>query len=360
MVIASNWMLGNADGEEQPPSNGRVEESDVDVADFSIGALFDRLLDAVVIARLATGRIVLWNPAAEKLFGYTAAEAIGQSIEILMPAPIAQVHRAGLERYMRTGHGLIVDAGTPVAMPARTKNDEGLRVELSLSELRSKRGERFALAVIRDAMHKKHLELTSLELAQARVARTEAEAELAARDDLLESVAATLQAEPQPDALRRLATALADFSRVHGGELRVRPRDADLVDLVHAAADSVRRRATGRRLLVHAPPAVPAKFDPARTRQVLEEVMDEAIHRTSDGGHIEIRLDQPSPRTAEVTVRTAGPGWPRELGVGLHLCRTLMQRQGGAFNTALTTTGGLEVVLTFQGSPDRLRRKRPR
>jgi PAS domain S-box-containing protein len=358
MVIASNWVLGSADGTEQPPSRGGVEESRVDVADFSIGALFDRLLDAVVIARLATGRIVLWNPAAEKLFGYTAAEAIGQSIEILMPEPIADVHRAGLERYMRTGHGLIVDAGTPVTMPARTRDGEGLRVDLSLSELSNSHGERFALAVIRDAMHEKHLELTILELAQARVARSEAQAELAARDELLESVAATLQAEPQPDELRRLAAALADFSRVHGGELRVRPRDADLVDLVHAVADAVRRRATGRRLLVHAPPAVPAKFDPARTRQVLEQVMDEAIHRTGKGAPIEIRLEQSSPRTAEVIVRTAGPGWPRELGVGLHLCRTLMQRQGGAFATALTPSGGLEVVLTFQSSPDRLRRKR--
>src|SRR5207302_5293403 len=127
------------------------------------------------------------------------------------PAPIANVHRAGLERYMRMGHGLIIDAETPVAMPARTKNDESLRVELSLSELTNSSGERFALAVIRDAMHKKHLELTNLELAQARVARTEAEAELAARDNLLESVAATLQAEPEPDELRRLAGALADF-----------------------------------------------------------------------------------------------------------------------------------------------------
>src|ERR1700704_1644777 len=224
MVIASNWMLDNADGEEQPPSS-EVAESDVDVADFSIGTLFDRLLDAVVIARLATGRIVLWNPAAEKLFGYSAAEAIGQSIEILMPTPIAEVHRAGLERYMRAGHGLIIDAGTPVEMPARTKYDEGLRGELSLSEVQTSYGERFALAVIRDAMHKKHLELTNLDLAQARVARSEAQAELAARDELLESVAATLQAAPEPDELRRLASALADFSRVHDGELRVRPKD---------------------------------------------------------------------------------------------------------------------------------------
>src|SRR3981081_132645 len=111
MVVASNCMLGNADGEEQPPSGGGLDESDVNVADFSIGALFDRLLDAVVIARIATGRIVLWNPAAEKLFGYSAAEAIGQSLEILMPTPIAEVHRAGLERYMRAGHGLLIDSG---------------------------------------------------------------------------------------------------------------------------------------------------------------------------------------------------------------------------------------------------------
>src|SRR3982074_1269803 len=100
MVIASNWILGHADGKEQPPS-GAVEESDVDVADFSIGTLFDRLLDAVVIARLATGRIVLWNSAAEKLFGYTAAEAIGQSIEILMPEPIAPDPPAGLGAHLR-------------------------------------------------------------------------------------------------------------------------------------------------------------------------------------------------------------------------------------------------------------------
>src|SRR6184192_1907565 len=134
MVIASNWMLGNADGEELPSANGGVEESDVDVADFSIGTLFDRLLDAVVIARLTTGRIVLWNPAAEKLFGYTAEEAIGRSIEMLMPEPVARVHRAGLERYLRSGHGLIVDADTPVEMPARTRRGEDIRIDLSLSE----------------------------------------------------------------------------------------------------------------------------------------------------------------------------------------------------------------------------------
>ena len=81
--------------------------------DLDVGVLFDRLLDAVIVARLSTGRIELWNPAAEKLFGFSAHEAIGQSIEIIMPAAIADVHRMGYERYLRTGHGLIIDAGAP-------------------------------------------------------------------------------------------------------------------------------------------------------------------------------------------------------------------------------------------------------
>src|SRR6266566_2629064 len=41
-------------------------------SDLNLGQLFDRVLDAVVVAELATGRIVLWNPAAERLFGYAA------------------------------------------------------------------------------------------------------------------------------------------------------------------------------------------------------------------------------------------------------------------------------------------------
>src|SRR5205823_6286443 len=116
---------------------------------------------AVVIARLSTGHIVRWNRAAEKMFGYTAAEAIGQSIEILMPEPIAQLHRNGLERYVRSGHGLLMDADAPVEMPARTRSGDEVRVELSLSEIRNDEGERFAVAILRDGAHRRQHELTN-------------------------------------------------------------------------------------------------------------------------------------------------------------------------------------------------------
>src|SRR5216684_5463611 len=242
-------VLGRADKRERSDSGSADVASSAQVAsgnatDLDVGVLFDRLLDAVVVARLSTGRIELWNPAAEKLFGFSALEAIGQSIEILMPEPIADVHRVGYERYLRTGHGLIIDAGAPVEMPARTKSGDDIRIELSLSELQNSSGERFVLAVIRDAMNHKRLELTNLELSQARVARSEAEAAVVVRDELLDGVTATLQAAPDHDELQRLAIALGDFRRLHTGQLTVSPQDGDLVDLVSAAADGVRRRAT--------------------------------------------------------------------------------------------------------------------
>jgi PAS domain S-box-containing protein len=330
--------------------------------DLDVGVLFDRLLDAVVVARLSTGRIELWNPAAEKLFGFSAHEAIGQSIEIIMPPAIANVHRIGYERYLRTGHGLIIDAGAPVEMPARTKDGEDIRIELSLSQLQNSSGERFALAVIRDAMNHKRLELTNLELTQARVARSEAEAAVVARDELLDGVTATLQAAPDLDELHRLTTALSDIRRLHTGQLTVSPEDGDLVDVVSAAVDGARRRARGRRIRLNTPPRLPATFDAPRTRQVLEQVLDEAWHRTPDGSRLDIRLENISPRIAQVTVSAPGTGADRGVGIGLHLSRELMHRQGGTFSAVVTLNGGLEVVMTLPapalGFPNRRPRRR--
>src|SRR6267378_2537654 len=69
MVLAEHAVHALAFNDDSP----RSAEMGVDL---DVGALFEQALDAVVIARLSTGRIVMWNPAAEKLFGYTARDAI--------------------------------------------------------------------------------------------------------------------------------------------------------------------------------------------------------------------------------------------------------------------------------------------
>jgi PAS domain S-box-containing protein len=334
-------------------------QSTADLSDMGIGpgVLFDRLLDAVVIARLSTGRIVQWNGAAEKLFGYRADEVIGKSIEILMPEPIARLHQIGFERYLRTGRGLIIDARGPVEMPARTRGGEEIRVELALSELQNAQGERFALAVIRDATLRKQVELTNLELVQARVARSEAEAAVSERDQLLECVAASLENHPTDAELERLVDALADIRRLQQGQVKVRPVDGDVVDLMHAACDAARRRMVGRRLLIHTPPSVPASFDPARLRQVFDQVLDELIRLSRDGAHIEARVEALSPQLVQVRLQADGVGEARPASIGLQLSRLLMQQQGGTLSSLHSSSGSLEVVMTLPGSPHPMRRR---
>ena len=58
--------------------------------------------DAVIAAN-AKGEIVLWNPGAERLFGHTEAEALGQSLDIITPERLRQRHWTGYEKSMATG-----------------------------------------------------------------------------------------------------------------------------------------------------------------------------------------------------------------------------------------------------------------
>ncbi|MBV9899248.1 MAG: PAS domain S-box protein [Chloroflexi bacterium] len=362
MVVATKLMHALDEGPRPAGIHPQAVPLTSSTPELEMGVLFQRVLDAIVVARLSTGTIVLWNAAAEKLFGYPAEEAIGQSIEMLMPEPIAQVHRAGMARYQRTGHGLIIDAEGSVEMPARKRSGEEIRVELSLSELRDSNGERYAVAAIRDATMRKQLELTTLELVQARVARSEAEAELAGRDELLATLTCSLENDPSSDDLELLVRTLNNFRQLHTGELRLRSVETDLVDIVHAAADDARRHMPRRRFLVHTPPLASVTCDPARMRQVLDQVLDEACRRTRDGSRIEIRLELISPHVIQLALRSDACGDARVAGPGLQLSRTLVQRQGGTFTTAISSGGSLEVVMTLPGSPHPPRRRpsRPR
>ena len=59
--------------------------------------------DAIVAAG-ADGSIVLWNPAAERIFGYTESEALGQSLDLIIPERLRHRHWEGYRQVMQTGH----------------------------------------------------------------------------------------------------------------------------------------------------------------------------------------------------------------------------------------------------------------
>jgi len=154
----------------------REPVSVVEPNDLGFGRLFWAIRDAVVVGEAARGRIVLWNPAAEALFGYQAAEVLGRPIEILVPDAFKERHRAGITRYAVTGHGALFEARSPVELPALRKDGSEITIELTLSPMEESgsRG-RYVMALVRDVTERKRAEAERLVLERERAARTAAE-----------------------------------------------------------------------------------------------------------------------------------------------------------------------------------------
>ncbi|MCI0462879.1 MAG: PAS domain S-box protein [Gemmataceae bacterium] len=92
--------------------------------------LTEATLDGIVVAD-RTGHITLFNPAAERIFGYQARETIGQPLTLLIPPEYHDQHRAGFERYLRTGVSRIV--GSTVELHGQRKDGSTFPLELALS-----------------------------------------------------------------------------------------------------------------------------------------------------------------------------------------------------------------------------------
>lgn len=138
-------------------------------SDVGIGQLFERIADAVIVGNADDGRIVLWNPAAERMFGYRAAEVVGQEIDLIIPERQRAAHRAGLRRYC-SGVRKVADAGVTLELPALRRDGREFMIELSLTSLEPVGGRpHLVLALLRDVT-----ERTRLRAEQA--ARVEAEA----------------------------------------------------------------------------------------------------------------------------------------------------------------------------------------
>src|SRR5215212_4791215 len=118
-------------------------------------AVVDAALDAIVTMS-ADGLIRSFNHSAELIFGYTAEEAIGQRLEMLMPERFRKLHRAGLRRYLNTGEAHAI--GQPrLELAGRRKDGTEFPLELSISETREREDILF-IGIVRDITERKRAE----------------------------------------------------------------------------------------------------------------------------------------------------------------------------------------------------------
>jgi PAS domain S-box-containing protein len=100
-------------------------------------------------------KILFVNPAAEKVFGYTSGEMLGQPLTLLMPEYLRQIHRAALERYTRTGKRHV--SWNCVELPGLHKSGREIPLELSFGEC-IKGDRHFFTGVVRDVTERKRAE----------------------------------------------------------------------------------------------------------------------------------------------------------------------------------------------------------
>ncbi|HVR15041.1 MAG TPA: PAS domain S-box protein, partial [Candidatus Limnocylindrales bacterium] len=106
------------------------------------------------------GRVVLFNPAAERIFGYTRDEVIGQKVNMLMAEPYATEHDEYIARYESTGEAHAI--GRIRTVTAQRKNGEPFPIELSVTEIAIDQDVHYA-AFIRDISEKTRLQGQLLE-----------------------------------------------------------------------------------------------------------------------------------------------------------------------------------------------------
>ena len=105
--------------------------------------------DAIVAAD-RDGVIRFWSPGAARIFGFPEAEALGQSLDIIIPAQLRERHWAGYREMMRTGQSRY-SGGDMLSVPALHKSGGRLSIEFTLSAIKNSQGEVTALvALMRD------------------------------------------------------------------------------------------------------------------------------------------------------------------------------------------------------------------
>lgn len=107
------------------------------------------MMEAVIHAD-RQGLIALWNPAAETMFGFSTAEAIGQSLDIIIPERLREAHWRGFNAAIASGRTRL--NGRPTVTRALHKSGATLYVEMSFAMVCATSGEVIgSVAVARDA-----------------------------------------------------------------------------------------------------------------------------------------------------------------------------------------------------------------
>jgi PAS domain S-box-containing protein len=122
-------------------------------------AILNTAADAIITMDIH-GMIQSVNPASARMFGYGAAEMVGQNVELIMPSPYREEHDGYLRRYLQTGNKHVIGASRELY--ARRKDGSIFPIHLTVSEIEERK---LFTGILRDITEYKRLERDVLETA---------------------------------------------------------------------------------------------------------------------------------------------------------------------------------------------------
>lgn len=339
-----------------------------------LSAIVDSSHDAIV-SKTLDGIITSWNRAAERMFGYTAAEAIGQSIRMIIP-PERQSEEDYVLSRIRRGEG--VDHFETVR---QTKDGRRLEISLTISPIRNARGVVVgASKIARDITASKRMEREREELLEReRTTREELAEALAARDEFI-AVAAhelrnplnvlvlTLQllhrvseanagsaqignliekSRAQLARLSGLIDRLLDVTRIRAGSFDLYRETFDLSALIGDVANRFAIEHSDVPILLEVEPCIEGNWDRLRIDQAITNLISNAIKygvrkpivvsasTSGDRAVVSVRdegigispedLGRVFERFERITTRSGSKG----LGLGLWITKRIVEAHGG-------------------------------
>jgi two-component system sensor kinase FixL len=356
-----------------------------------VRAILDTVPDALIVID-ERGTIRSFSAAAERMFGYASAEVAGSNVSVLMPAPYREQHDGYLARYLATGERRIIGIGRVVV--GQRKDGSTFPIELAVGEVNAGGIRQFA-GFIRD--------LTDRQERERRLSELQAELVHVARLSELGQMASALAHEVnQP--LTAMANYLSGARRLLGAGnqeaaqqalTRIAEQAERAREIIRRLRELMRKGETEQRV-ENLPKTIEeasalalvglgqnvkldirfgsdtgeALIDRIQIQQVLLNLMRNAIEAMVDSARRELVVTTAAAGALiEISVADTGPGLPDSvrarlfqpfvttkpagMGVGLSVCRTIIEAHGGELRSEDAEGGGTVFRFTVRKAPGR-------
>lgn len=362
-------------------------------------ALLSSIIDTVpgaVITIDEMGVIQSFSASAERTFGYLAAEIIGSKINVLMPDPYRAEHDGYMESYKRTGVKKIIGIGRVVV--AQRKDGSTFPIELSVGEMRI-RNKRLFVGVVRDITAKgfgeRQIHQLQTQLLQASRLTGMGEMSSALAHELNQPISAIMSyadaalhllgsnVDPKAEKIREIIGKAAAQAR-RAGQIVHHLRQFVLTgegektqsDLNAVIQDSLAMAMIGSppiepQILLKLKPALPpALIDRVQIQQVLVNIIKNAIEALAGTPQPEIIIETTVDLDGQlkVSISDNGPGLnagvmermfhpfvttkTKGMGMGLSICRSIIENHGGKISAENARGGGAKFVFTVPSAQE--------